>query len=284
MKMKKDITIEEIIRVEEFIFVSILFLVEFLVLNKVTNFHFFYGWNFVEGILFLVIFDFFIIYICLIDICEIKFSKIFAKFTVSAIFSLGTYEYFEENEEFIFTLTKIKTTWDEFIDLNKTTKTAEEICEFIKKNQEDIQFVGVISNDTLFASVNKLQISNKIIMKELLKNFDKNKEIEIPINAELILVKNTLIPNICIAFTKLNYSNSIIKYVRQLDLNQLLKYFLTKNELSLKKIDTTFFDQISFYNIKEFFPIHKNKWKSMNEIEEEIEEKNFEKNKTIFIH
>lgn len=284
MKMKKDITIEEIIRVEEFIFVSILFLMEFLVLNKVTNFHFFHGWNFVEGILFLVIFDFFIIYICLIDICEIKFSKIFAKFTVSAIFSLGTYEYFEENEEFIFTLTKIKTTLDEFIDLNKTTKTAEEICEFIKKNQEDIQFVGVISNNILFASVNKLQYSCKIIMKELLKNFDKNKEIEIPMNVEMVLVKNTLIPNICIIFTKLNYSNSIIKYVRQLDLNQLLKYFLTKNELSLKKIDTTFFDQISFYKIKEFFPIHKNKWKSMNEIEDEIEEKNFEKNKTIFIH
>lgn len=284
MKMKKDITIKEIIHVEEFIFVSILFLVEFIVLNKVTNFHFFHGWNFVEGILLLVIFNFFIIYICLMDICEINFSKIFTKFTVSVIFNLGIYEYFEENQEVTFTLTKIKTPWNEFIDLNQTSKTAEEICEFIQKNKSDIQFVGVISNNILFVSVNKLQYSCKIIMKELLKNFDKNKEIEIPMNVEMVLVKNTLIPNICIVFTKLNYSNSIIKYVRQLDLNQLLKYFLTKNELSLKKIDTTFFDQISFYNIKEFFPIHKNKWKSMNEIEEEIEEKNFEKNKTIFIH
>lgn len=203
----------------------------------------------------------------LVKIADDSFDDMILYLNPSSIFNHGKWQYFETTESGIFELSYISTSWNRYaIDLTNTNKSIEKICKFIEEN--DVYFEGQLEVEDTWFRVDNFKIDKNTIIKKLKKSGSKN--IKIKTIANILLVRNTFADWECISFIKIGeLKTSLLNYVKNLDLNQLLKYYLSYHEEKIEKSQFDFFDAIDKRWISDnIIYLHKNQWMDFDENQE----------------
>ena len=202
----------------------------------------------------------------------------------SSIFNHGKWQYFETTESGNFNLEYISTSWNQYaIDLTNTNKSVEKICKFIEEN--DVYFKGLLELEDTWFRIDNLKIDKNTIIHKLKKSNSKN--IKIQTTAKILLVRNTFADWECISFIKIGeLKTSLLNYVKNLDLNQLLKYYLSYHEEKIEKSQFDFFNAVDKRWLDDnIIYLHKNQWMDFDENQEvKRDTLKYGENATIVIH
>lgn len=183
----------------------------------------------------------------------------------TSIFKLGKYQYLDIIQDSIFKLEYISISWNKYsIDMKETKKTAKEICKFIEDNRIDVIFTGSICFANHDILIKEFNISADKMIDLIINNFDKNHNITIPTNIQLMLIKNTLLNEKCMYFLKTDYTDSFLNIIKEINLDEIFKKFISHKQKKLHVPRLAFFDDVGLVDTYTFKSIHKNKWKNFD--------------------
>lgn len=210
-------------------------------------------------------------------------------FNPSSIFNHGKWEYFETTKPGILKIKYISTSWKkQAIDLTNTNQSIEEICEFIKEN--NVYFEGWLEVKNSIFYIDNFKIDKNRVIQKLKKYELKNIRLKTTVN--ILFVRNTFADWKCISFIKIGETKtSLLNHAKKLNLNLILKKYLTCNENNINKTQLDFFDAIADYSVgnDNVLYLHKNQWVDFENSKEQNddvkkEKPKYGKNSTIVIH
>lgn len=273
---KKEITLQKLIIIELLSVLIISFLILLFSLWLIIA-HF--------DILFMIPISFFglllIFIVSLLGIGgESQLYDLFIKWSPKKIFELGTYEYFEKTIHGKLVITKIHLPF-ETIDLEKTSFSSEDLYLCLLTHIHDIKFDGYIRNNgEILCYVDNIKMPINKILNQLKFSKKSKYSISFETDVQYLQVKNSLYRQKPIHFFKIGTEISLLESLCELDLNKIMKNRFLQNKHALSELQgLPIFDCVEYYLY--YYDVI-NQWKTLNI--KNLKRKNFETNKTIFIH
>ena len=201
---------------------------------------------FTSSLLFILI----IIFIYFVNI-DIDIDDLILYCNPSFIFNFGKWKYIErKNLDAVFEIFYISSSKESHgIDIYRSEKSIDELRTFIEKTTHNIYVDGLLKIGYRNFYITNFLIEDKSkFIKQLQFYSVKNEEniFTFDTTANMFVMKNTFADLLYIIFVKIGDKNEeVFDFIKKLNLNKMIKYFLSFNEKKIDKSQLAFFDYVN---------------------------------------